>query len=93
MIMISETNTLIPSDAISLFSSIPGVTTLIQILQTVGILIIVYVSFLFIKGILQYKRLSKLNDIEKILSNINTNIARIEKKFTNQAEYKRKNRN
>ena len=71
-------------------STVPGITTLITILQTAGILLIGYLIFLFFRGILQYKKFSKIKNIDKTLSNIEKSLANIEEKLTKKNKDKAK---
>jgi hypothetical protein len=78
------------AEAIQSVAAIPGFTTLIRILQTAGIIFIGYLIFLFIKGIIQYKKFSKIKHIDKTLDNINQTLLNIEKKLTSPAKQKAK---
>ena len=79
--MTNATEINIVSELLSNFSSLPGISVAIKILQTAGIIFIIYITFLFIKGILQYKKLSKISKMDKKLEEINNTLKKIDSKL------------
>lgn len=71
-------------------SNLPGFTTLIKIFQTAGIVFIIYLIFLFVKSIIQYRRLAKISTIVKTLESVNQTLFSIDKKLTSTAKQKLK---
>ena len=82
--MVETTNSTSLVEAISSFSAIPGVTTLIWIIQALGLVVMAYIIFMAVKGVLEYKRLSSLKDVKNTLDSIDHTLLRIEKKVENK---------
>ena len=72
------------SDLISALNAIQGFGALIWILRTVGIVFIIYLVFMIVKSVLEYKRLSSLKDVKSTLDSIDHTLLRIEKKIKNK---------
>ena len=78
------------TEIVSSLVSLPGLTTLIKIFQTAGIILIFYLIFLFFRGITNYKKYSKIRHMDQTLSSIEQSLAHIEEKFTGAAKEKNK---
>ena len=61
---------------------------LISILQAIGIALLAYIIFLFVKGILTFKRLKRLSKIEERLTGIDKKIDLLLKEETGKKENK-----
>ncbi len=79
-------------EIIKLVENIPGITTLIRILQAAGILFIAYLIFLFIRGILQYQSFTKIKRMEQSLARIDNTLQRIDEKIGDTAKQKIKSK-
>jgi hypothetical protein len=79
------------TNIISEVGTLPGLNTLIWILQTAGIIFIAYIIFLFIQGAINYKKFSKIKKIEKTLEEINTTLKKLDKTVTNKYKTRSKN--
>jgi hypothetical protein len=66
------------NDLVSAFTSIPGLSSLVRILQAASLVFIAYLIFLFVKGILQYKGFSRIKRMEKSIQDISSTLKRIE---------------
>ncbi len=78
------------TETIGSLPSIPGFTTLIRIFQTAGILFIAYLIFLFFKGILEYRKFSKIKEIDKRIKEMSQTLLNIERQLTSTAKQKSK---
>lgn len=58
-------------EIVSSLAKIPGVEMLIRIFQIAGIAAIIYVSFLIVRGIYQYRYVSRISSISKNVSELN----------------------
>lgn len=67
---------------ISEVGTLPGLTTLIWILQTAGIIFICYLIFLFIQGAINYKKFTRIRKIEQNLEEVNKTLKEINKKLS-----------
>ena len=74
----TEINNSTLADLISALNTIPGFSALIWVLRTIGIVFIVYLIFMIVKSVLEYKRLSSLKDVKKTLDSIDNTLLRIE---------------
>lgn len=88
--MVNVTAVINTTEMIGSLSSLPGSTTLIRIFQTVGILFIVYILFLFFKGILEYRKFSRVKNIDKRVEEMSKTLLSIDKKLTSPAKQKQK---
>ncbi len=79
--MENVTGTALLSEFIQLLSNLPGFTGLIRILQTAGIVLIIYLVFLFVKSIIQYRRLAKIAIIGKTLESVNQTLLKTPKEI------------
>ncbi len=86
----NETSVAILSELIQTVGTLPGLTTLIRIFQTAGIILIIYLIFLFFKSITNYKTLSRIKHMNQTLESINTTLIEINKKLTSPAKQKSK---
>ena len=90
--MTNETMYSVLSGIFTNLNSIPGIGTLIRIMQTAGILFIAYLIFLFVKGFFQYKGFSRIKRIENKLEDVCTILSNIEKNVASPAKEKVKNK-
>jgi hypothetical protein len=78
-------NTSVGVDLTTIVSEViqlPAFTSLIKILQTAGIVFIGYLIFLFVQGILQYRRFSRIRHMDNTLDKISHTLSSIETKLT-----------
>jgi hypothetical protein len=88
--MENETTGAIISELIKTLATLPGLTTLIRIFQTAGIILIAYLIFLFFKSITNYKTFSRIKHMDQTLESINITLIELDKKLTSQAKQKSK---
>lgn len=67
---------------VSEIGTLPGLKALIWILQTAGIIFICYLIFLFVQGVINYKRLTRIKKIEENLESVNKTLKQINKKLS-----------
>ena len=75
--MVLEESVINNSAVINALSSIPAFANLIRIGQAVGIIIIIYIGFLILRGVLQIKQHKKIAKVAEDLESINKKLDRL----------------
>lgn len=76
-------------DLLNQIKNFPEVSNLIKFVQGISILILVYIIFLIIMKIIQYKRLSKIPKIYEKINSIEKKLETIESKLDKKYKSKR----